>query len=876
MKATRTIVLAGALALVSSAALASSYTVTPLGQTVPMWYEHAAGVNAAGYAAWTKTSGAAPTAVSKAYAWNGTAQVDLHALRGAQTPAVLSSYANAISEQSDIVGYGAINQRETQRQALLWTYNGTTWAAQNLPAVASGPAPVQTAAYAVTREAGDATRLLIGGYTREKVGAATLSKPLVWRGPAGALVASELSTDAGGYGIVYGVTSGGASHNWACGSYGTAAAAYSFATCWNLNSGARTLLTNGISGAGVASSVVRRVVTVNLGAADATFAVGTMLTSAGNSRGFIYKLNGPAAIPDVQWVDGLGGAGVAAMLMDVVETSLPAPGGTTHWGFTAVGMGATASTAGYGTLINAGTPGSAYHGISKTFLPNQGTASPVCDIQRETLTSDADATVAANLNGEKRLVWSGNQLSLYTENHILPKPEILVRNTTVTIRPGLFSKPAITQTPQHYQGRVTGISSKGRLRWSSAPGCETMAGTGMTDCNNAQSSIGTGVDTPIVMATGGRALTSVFPGAAPSTATYPYVQASLSPDSLGCDLSPVFASDAVVSMNPQADFNGEMRNWQNCDANTANGFETDIRRDYYHCGACNTPIVEDGKWCTLDQCVGGAVDRSILEANSCHISSGCYTGGTRSPATVCQRCTPGTSTTSWSNSPDGTACTERACYTSSTCTSGACGGGNAIRDGWDSPTTNDTADTARQLGGTAGRSFNEDDYWGSRNTQSSLTTFPTGDVDWYWFWADDCWQDGWLSWSCGGTNSGTWDQSGADEQPQPRVRVIPAAGVDLDFCMYIQCANGSGASGFSNFRGTNTANANTIGHAHPNGHTGFCSQASAGQPEDLELHWDCGGTNETAKVWIKVFEYQNAGNATCSTPYTLEWGNDKG
>ena len=60
---------------------------------------------------------------------------------------------------------------------------------------------------------------------------------------------------------------------------------------------------------------------------------------------------------------------------------------------------------------------------------------------------------------------------------------------------------------------------------------------------------------------------------------------------------------------------------------------------------------------------------------------------------------------------------------------------------------------------------------------------------------------------------------------------------------------------------------------HPNGYPGVCSRAGSGATEDLELHWNCSGTNETARVWVKVYKY--SGTTTCHMPYTLEWGNDK-
>ena len=63
----------------------------------------------------------------------------------------------------------------------------------------------------------------------------------------------------------------------------------------------------------------------------------------------------------------------------------------------------------------------------------------------------------------------------------------------------------------------------------------------------------------------------------------------------------------------------------------------------------------------------------------CFISGAAYTAGTVNPANACQVCTPATTTTGWSNVSDGTTCSDgNACTQTDTCSAGTCTGTNPV------------------------------------------------------------------------------------------------------------------------------------------------------------------------------------------------------
>lgn len=874
-------IITAAMLCVSSVAQAESFDETPLGATVPMWYEHSVGINDEESIAWTHLDGGVP----KAKVWRNGTYVDLHAALPASLEAV-RSYAEDIEVNGGVVGYASSNARETNRKAIYWRLSSGAWSPYELP-VPAGTAPRQSAAYSIARAPGNGQKMTVGGYVREAVSMASLSQPVVWRGTPTLMEPTVLPVVPGGYGVVYGVADAGSGpgpgFHWACGAHGAGAGAYGMAACWNLDTAARRDIVLPDTGKVVASSVIRRVrrLWIHSFSQYVIIAAGTVTYSDGSSRGFLYRVAGEPTLPEVHWIDGLTPGG-SSMVVDVAESYLPRSDGSTEFGMMALGMGATTTNLDYATLIkDAPNPGGVYHGIAQAFSFDHRMVGPVCDVRNETFDDTAEATLASDNNGESRVVWANGHLTYYKSVFGLERPKVLVRDTKVTIRPASSGVSAIEEFPRHFQGRVDGNNAVGLVRWSSAPGCASMAGNATVSCDNARATIGGGISVPIAAASGGVARTATVSGAAPDIVAYPYMQASLNAGNDLCDISEVYPSDEVAELNPQEEFNSETRQWENCDGMLSNGYETDVLRDYFHCGGCNNRIVDDAHWCTLDQCVGGTVDRSQLEAGSCFIDASCYSQNQPSPSTACKRCNANTSQVSWSNSPNGTACSDRQCYTGSACSGGACAGGSPTKDAFE---PNDTLATRTSLwgpSGTSGRSFRDSDTWSNgaaTTTRSGLTTFNGNgtDVDWYHFEIEDCF-DRWGSTKCG-RGSDYYGTSDVGAQPRARVRVKPPVGHSLEVCMWVRCAVGNGISytsnGSSASQGMWEASENVGGHSF-----GRCFSTNTNGADDyMRLYYDCRpGTNynETADVYVRVRDPRAVSPLTCQEPYTLQWGNDK-
>lgn len=450
-----------------SVALASTFTTENLGPTVPMWFEHSAGLSEFGDAAWTSTRSGIPRAhVMPA---NERLPVDLHALLPDTTR---RSYAGDVSIFGDrVVGYGATNDRETDRVAYVWGRDAKGWSATRLPGLTQETR--QTAAYAIGM---GYAGVVIGGYVREAVSSTSLSQPVVWRERGGAWVPTVLPAET--YGIVFGVAVGEEpGHRWACGSHGSAVGTYAQAACWDLDSHRRMTLDLGLDPKQVASSVVQRVRQFHVGENErVSLAVGTVTMINGESRGFVYKLRGPSSVPDLQWVEGIAD-GSTAMLRDVRAEHFPSEGDDARIGWIVAGAGATTpSVAGQPSIVgNPGGTAVAYRGVSKAYLYDTGAVGETCDIQDQSEERVGAFVVALGLHGETRLVWDDGNLFLFEHARVLDEPEILVRNATVTLRPG------VVDAIEHFQGRMKSDVADGRISWSAWPGCEPMNGANGVD-----------------------------------------------------------------------------------------------------------------------------------------------------------------------------------------------------------------------------------------------------------------------------------------------------------------------------------------------------------------------------------------------------------
>ncbi len=80
---------------------------------------------------------------------------------------------------------------------------------------------------------------------------------------------------------------------------------------------------------------------------------------------------------------------------------------------------------------------------------------------------------------------------------------------------------------------------------------------------------------------------------------------------------------------------------------------------------CDTQLDESGcddnLICTTDTCVGGSSCDHALQAGYCLIGGGCWATGQFNPQNACQQCTPGQSTTAWTQAPN-TCVIGGACY----------------------------------------------------------------------------------------------------------------------------------------------------------------------------------------------------------------------
>lgn len=886
---------------VTSIAHAERFDETPLGPTVPMWYEHSATLNSHDQLAWTRLDA---DGEPRATLWDDGTIVDLDAYIH---PRPFRSYASGIDiNGTAIVGYVAHNERETQRTATLWSKNGASWTARTL-APPSGMNVVQSAAYAIARRPTPYADYVVGGYVREAVSPTKLAVPTVWTGMESSMVADTLPVNEGtGYGIVYDVLSTSATNHVACGASGDAVGSYAMATCWELPSKSRTVLGHGVSGGTIASSVVRRISSFYFGAlGTARFAIGTAVDVDGVSKGFIYKLSGHASIPAVQWVEGIA-AGSSAQLMDVAELTLPGPNGTIDYGMMVVGMGATTSSSDYPTLIEVPVPaGSVYHGVSKSYLPSVGHTGPVCDVQEQVVSGIGEVVVATTINAGTRVVWHDGQLSVYRDRTTLSKPTVHVRDTSVVIRPALDGKPANVQQVRHFQAQVGGTSSVGAVLWARGLGCESVPGGGTPECGQGNAALDTGVRHPIHAASGGVARTAVIQGQTPDPQEYRYVQASLTAGANACEFSEVYATDSVVTMNPKNDFNGESRQWENCDGNTATGYETDVLRDYFHCGACNNQVVEDGKWCTIDQCVNGATDRSQLEANSCHIAGACYASGDPAPIDYgaepstthndCARCDAGT--------PQQWTATGAACCNGTSPTHDAFHkeyrpspvGGNISYNGIElsAPWVARISEVYDSDHWTYAPTGSGNEYSGQRcnaNDQgrgphylNASLTGVSNQEDWYVFRHRDVGSD-------------------SKMHSEPRARLLADAnGPELTMCVYVTCAQagknltGKGINGLSYYTyyaaprtGSEHGGPNQPAAGSPlsvslaNGSdnvAGFCVTGRTPDVEILLEDYNSGKSSANqcwdVDVFVQVKPAVGEPLPTCSNTYKLFWGNDR-
>ncbi len=259
-----------------------------------------------------------------------------------------------------------------------------------------------------------------------------------------------------------------------------------------------------------------------------------------------------------------------------------------------------------------------------------------------------------------------------------------------------------------------------------------------------------------------------------------------------------------------------------CDAD-GDGCSQDLCRR----GACvlgGLAECNDGLSCTTDQCVstGAMTFRCDNVSTGCVIDGRCFDVGTRNPDEDCQVCDASTPM-SWSIST-GTCDDGDACTIEDSCSSGTCVGTPNV----DAYESNDVRTAANDLG-------RIDDGAGFPHQTENPTMYPMGDVDWFRFHDSD--------------------EFGHAIYPQVGIRDIPS-GSNYDLCAYATCDTTCETGTAATFDGLQ----------------GCCSRSASNADEEVRLNPDCSGADDSVDVFIHVV--QVSGPATCTTPYSLRWGDD--
>lgn len=257
----------------------------------------------------------------------------------------------------------------------------------------------------------------------------------------------------------------------------------------------------------------------------------------------------------------------------------------------------------------------------------------------------------------------------------------------------------------------------------------------------------------------------------------------------------------------------------------------------------------DAYACTNDVCNEASDSCTYpLQTSKCLISGTCYTDGDAQSGFVCNECEPTASTSGWTfitnkGCNDGNECT-----TADKCTGGACAG-TAIRDGLE---VNDTSGTAYNLG-----NYNDGQGFPQRK-EVNLTMYGSGDVDWFTYFVDDV--------------------VGGDLEPRVRVSNIPA-GHNYELCIWFRCTNEDKVPANLDCAGAGGTNAAaiTVGGKQYNG---CCKNAAGNATEDIKFEADpvfdsemeCPSGDDDFRAYVRITNLTS--NWTCSTPYTLEIGDD--
>ena len=595
-------------------------------QSLPLWYEYRATVVETGPAHGLNEEPGTPGSVTAAtintaqgprgVLWNraGTAYP-------LTTPAGKNSFVMGTGMW--VAGGWTQSGHAANRQAALWTVESRGHVDQHGALARSGFSDWDISAIYSVNGLFDALAPVSGkgywavGYIRQKLSAASLSKPALWRVDDhawGTSTVRELPTGGADYGIAYGLSEKDKNERLhACGGVGSANGLLQ-ATCWNVTAvDAPTLITTpaGLqTGDNVATTVVQRVRTVNLGGGSGTgsglqnIAVGYLMQTDQSVMGFTWnlttdELNFSTALASTN--DSLLSDIAVQRYTQGAQTNVN--GGKVYHGAMVVGSG-TDTARPSGIALNPNLHPAALRGIAQTRIADSAVnaaAAPTCNMELQIPAPDLPATVemvsGVSTNGlymvgtdaAGRLVRMENNISTY-------QIRINARRAHV------YSAPSTSTEEIYYWAEVVGEETLSDIRviWSNTAGCQQWA-TGascradLNGVNQAQSTRNWGSITP--------------------SATYAYVQAALPAASPNCVMTPVYAvADLAVAQNPSTTTIGADEDWRAC-GNVPTGrhetnYNVDVKRDFHHCGACGASA-DDGLACTADSCVDGRIRQRV-------------------------------------------------------------------------------------------------------------------------------------------------------------------------------------------------------------------------------------------------------------------------
>ena len=881
-------VIGAVVTLGAGSAEAARWQVTELGATRPFYAEHRFGVNANGRAAWTALVSGAP----RARGYTGSASVDLHALLPG---GAFLSYGQDTAGHSHVVGYSATSTRESERRAVLWRWTGASWTSVldlHAAAVAAAGAPQQqTAAYAVSDVTGGG-EIYVAGFRREQVGGGgTYSVPLVWATDALTSAVNqvrELELGDFDYGVAYGVTEDGVVIGGV--GYATGGTTYMVSAWWELsvdaNGDGRPDL-NLVPGMQVAdgwsTSVANRVRRLTINGDVGSYAVGTGFDSGGVLHAFVHRV-GPGGWTDADGFVLPGGANALAFDVTVGEIA-------GQQGIQVVGASNNVS----GVLP--AQPNTA-HGTDGAQLLDVGPEAQVCSVLDSL---PASAPNIDMLNGaftdSRRVGWGGSNAYLLTR---LPYNEALRASLIVRDTPAQPGQAARDQ----FRVTAPSTSTNTSLLWSQSAGCAAASGCPGASLDLAENAGDVRVTLDTIVS-GNRAYSAVISGGVPTTG---FVQTSSEAGS--CSLGPV---EAITSMSrvlnpPGTTWNGVPLDGNWCDFQPGvPGAETNILENLTRCGTtcANAVSAVDGFTCTADLCTDGLPSNPV-HAGSCLLPDpsqpgspqACFADGALQPVNAgaepastrnfCQRCDSATaaSRTVWSN-------------TAATC----CTGGQPTWDAWGHTgyrqprpanvpySGSGTGRTSLPQAGWMRRlnDVTDADLWSTRRSGLTCSTSNSCDTDqnrgphtmtsylnglanqedWYWFRHLDV-------------------NGGGSRNSEPRARLLPAAGVNLDMCVYWRCLNAPGARETSidtlSPGGTSTLAAVSRNdsplHDGVRGLNGVCATRASAGPQDVELLVESSGGCGSPGPWdidvfIRISPASGQTPPTCNQPYTLYWGNDQ-